>query len=413
MRIESQSWMFSTPSPDMSSNMSTRPRLVLVTNIPSPYRLHTFALLHDEMLRRGFALEVLFMAANERGRHWPAKPEEWEFPGRVTAGFHPNLLGMEMHLNLGVWSSVLRSRPRWLIIGGGWQFPTSLGLFMLKPFYRRRSANLVWAEANHRFSSHHGGVVGFLRRALLNSADALIIPGEIAAKTLNEHWQVKSSKTIYWPNLVDESQYCERVTELRSRRAELRASYNIPDKNTVLFWSARLHEATKGILTFLEAALPVVTERLCILLAGDGPDRSRVEEWVRTHDRLNVKLLGHVPTGTVLECLALSDAAILPSLRDPNPLAIIEALWAGLPILTSVNCGNWPETVQPGQNGWLVDPAQPEQVAQAVSEILACSSQQFAAMGQKSLALAQERFDSRRAIKHFVDDLITAFPPRV
>jgi hypothetical protein len=34
-------------------------------------------------------------------------------------------------------------------------------------------------------------------------------------------------------------------------------------------------------------------------------------------------------------------------------------------------------------------------------------------MGQKSLDLAQERFDSRRAIKRFVDDLITTFPPQV
>jgi len=390
-----------------------KPRLVVITNIPSPYRLHTFALLHEEMERRGFALEVLFMAISESGRYWTVNPKEWQFSGHLASGIHPHLLGMEMHLNPGIWGTVLRNPPRWLIIGGGWQFPTSLGLFLLKPFYRRRTSMLVWSEANYRFSSHSRGIVNYLRRSVLGSSDALVIPGEVARKTLYEHWQIAPSKIIYWPNLVDETQFNKRVVELRVQRAALRTKYQIPEKNIVLFWSASLNEYTKGNLNFLEAIAPVATPNLSILLAGEGPNRTRIEQMIRSHPELDVRLLGHVSTDIVLECLALSNVAILPSLRDSNPLAIIEAMWAELPILTSVNCGNWPETIRPGKNGWLIDPACPEQITQAVREILTCSPGQLASMGKESLALAQEHFESRRMITRFVDDLTTAFPSQI
>ncbi len=131
--------------------MLTQPTLVVSTNLPSPYRLHAFAQLHEELERRNLALDVLFMASSESGRYWPANPSEWRFSGHIVSGFHPRLLGMEMHLNPKIWHSTLRNAPSWLIIGGGWQFPTSLGLFLLRPFYRRTTKTLVWAEANYRY----------------------------------------------------------------------------------------------------------------------------------------------------------------------------------------------------------------------------------------------------------------------
>lgn len=388
-------------------------RLVLVTNIPSPYRLHSFTVLQHELDSRDIALEVLFMAATETGRFWQPQPDDWQFNGHIFSGLHPRWRGIDMHVNPTIWTSILKRPPTWLIIGGGWQFPTSLGLFLLHPLYRHRTHSLVWAEANHRFSTHPTGSIARARQRLLTSVDGLIIPGQIAATTVREHWGILTPPLIYWPNLVDETIYHNRVVQLRSNRDALLKRFQIPENNRVLFWSARLDEFTKGILNFLRPIAGVLDSKATLLLAGEGPDRSSVEQWIRDNPHLDIRLLGHVSQERILECLALADVFILPSMRDRNPLSLIEAMWAELPILTSVNCGNWPETVQAGVNGWLLDPASPQEIQATVQDILRRSSEELREMGKKSLEIVRRNFSSKITTQRFVESMIAAFPPRV
>src|SRR6185295_2146763 len=126
----------------------------LVTNIPTPYRDHSFGALARLAQRRGIEFTCLFMAATEQGRFWKIDPSRWSYRARIVRGLHPRFNGSEMHLNPGIWAEVLRDRPTWLIISGGWALPTSLGLMMMKPLYARRTRALFWAEANYHFSSY-------------------------------------------------------------------------------------------------------------------------------------------------------------------------------------------------------------------------------------------------------------------
>jgi glycosyltransferase involved in cell wall biosynthesis len=368
--------------------------------------------LQRELDARAVELEVLFMAATEPGRFWQPQAETWQFNGRVVSGAHPAWRSMHMHLNPGIWASVLRHTPTWLIIGGGWQFPSSLGLFLMRPFYRQRTHSLVWAEANHRFSDHLSGTIAHLRRLLLNSADGLIVPGKVAVETAREYWNVSASNVVYWPNLVDETFYFERVAALRTQRDTLRAQYQIPLASRVLFWPARLDEYTKGILNFLRPAVALLPEDATIVIAGEGPDRATIEGWLADHPHLDVRLIGHVDQTTILEHLALADVFILPSLRDPNPLSVIEALWAGLPVLVSINCGNWPEAVEVGKNGWLIDPEQLQETQAALQDLLSYSPERLRMMGERSLEIARTNFSSHDCTRRFVDSLLATFPPK-
>jgi glycosyltransferase involved in cell wall biosynthesis len=388
-------------------------QLILVTNIPSPYRLHSFAVLAQELAADGIHLQILFMSKTESGRRWEVDASIWEFDGQIVPGIHPYLLNMDMHLNPGVWSRVFRARPDWLIIGGGWQFPTSMGLYLLRPLFGKHSHVLGWAEANSRFSQHNSGPIASLRRMLLLRVDGLVLPGKLAQQTVEDHWKI-NTMILFWPNLVQKEIYCDEVSRLRPQKNGLREKYNIPASSRVLFWSARLEELTKGIQNFLKRAHPVLSHSsTTIVIAGDGPDRAAIENWLHnTAPELDVRLLGHVDQSQVIEWLALADVAMLPSLRDSNPLSVIEALWAGLPILSSINCGNWPETVEVGNNGWLINPVQTDDVHRALRDILTSSPERLAAMGEASREIAEKHFDSRRATRRFVDSLLHNFPPK-
>jgi glycosyltransferase involved in cell wall biosynthesis len=73
--------------------------------------------------------------------------------------------------------------------------------------------------------------------------------------------------------------------------------------------------------------------------------------------------------------------------------------------------GAAPETVVHGQNGWIVDPTDPEDSAATFARAVDLGRSGLAEMGRRSLDLATERFTSERAAEGFVAELLERFPP--
>lgn len=88
----------------------------------------------------------------------------------------------------------------------------------------------------------------------------------------------------------------------------------------------------KGVSLAIRAVARVPDQRLTIV--GDGPDRERLEELVRTLDvEDRVRFMGSVSRDVALEELSRSEVLLFPSLHDDSPLAVGEAAWSGLPVI--------------------------------------------------------------------------------
>jgi len=88
-------------------------------------------------------------------------------------------------------------------------------------------------------------------------------------------------------------------------------------------------------------------------LAGDGPDRARIERAARAIP--GVEVLGEVSHQRVMELMIESGFVVVPSLwEEPFGLAAVEAMARGRPILAT-NIGEHAEYVTP-ETGWLVEP---------------------------------------------------------
>jgi glycosyltransferase involved in cell wall biosynthesis len=127
----------------------------------------------------------------------------------------------------------------------------------------------------------------------------------------------------------------------------------------------------KGSYDLLQAVTKMTTARpdLRLLLGGDGEVervRARARE-LGIDDR--VRLLGWV-RGEEKERL-LSSAALytLPSYNEGLPMSVLEAMAAGLPILTTP-VGGIPEAVTHGVEGILVDPGDVRALADALNRLL-------------------------------------------
>jgi glycosyltransferase involved in cell wall biosynthesis len=101
-----------------------------------------------------------------------------------------------------------------------------------------------------------------------------------------------------------------------------------------------------------------------------------------------VKLLGQ--RDDVSSVLAIGDVFAMPSLWEGTPLAMIEAMFAGLPIVASA-VGGIPEVVEVGRNGYLVAPLDIPAFSEAL-ERLSLDVSQRRIMGAASMGIASQRF---------------------
>ncbi len=140
----------------------------------------------------------------------------------------------------------------------------------------------------------------------------------------------------------------------------------------LLFLSRFIKE--KGVFELLEA-LPRILERFPdveLVLAGDGPARSEMEEYVRSHAlSASVQFTGYLTGTRKAEVLKSSALFVFPT-RHPEgcPVSLLEAMAAGLPIVTTL-VGGISEIFSDRTNGILLNTASPNEIADAVIRLLA------------------------------------------
>ena len=148
-------------------------------------------------------------------------------------------------------------------------------------------------------------------------------------------------------------------------REPLRQQLKIRNGRPIVLTLARL-DRQKGIPYLIEAASRI--PEAFFVVAGDGPERDRLEEKIRAcgvGDR--VILLGYRDDAAAL--LAACDAFVLPSLFEGLPLSVLEAMASGKPVVAT-RVGGTDEAVQDGVTGLLVPPADSEALAHAIRRLL-------------------------------------------
>ena len=147
----------------------------------------------------------------------------------------------------------------------------------------------------------------------------------------------------------------------------------------------------KDFPTLVEAvgSLPAGTVHLRVL--GDGPLRSQLEAQIASL-HAPVELVGEVPD--VRPYLADSDLFVLSSRSEGMPLAVLEAMAAGLPVVAS-DVGGLREIVSESDTGLLVPPGEPGELAAAIGS-LAGDEPRRLAYGAAGHQRAEERFSLPR-----------------
>ncbi|MDU8910817.1 glycosyltransferase [Aestuariicoccus sp. MJ-SS9] len=152
--------------------------------------------------------------------------------------------------------------------------------------------------------------------------------------------------------------------------------------------------AVKGVRVLLEA-LAQMDGRPQVTLIGDGPERAGLEAYAKAlglSDR--VTFAGYQSQDAVAAALGETDVFVLPSFAEGVPVVLMEAMAAGVPVVTTRIAGI-PELVEHGESGLLVAPGDAEALRDALQDLLD-DPERRRDMGARGRARVLAEFDIRQ-----------------
>jgi glycosyltransferase involved in cell wall biosynthesis len=187
------------------------------------------------------------------------------------------------------------------------------------------------------------------RDGIVRRAAHVVCPSSYLAE-LAVGWGVPAARVTVLPNPTPEVEGLASHEELRRRHGF--------DGPTLVF-GGRL-TAQKSLELALES---VAAAGVRLVIAGDGPERARLEELG------GAEFLGARTRHEVLELFRAADASLLSSSWENFPHGVVESLAVGTPVIATA-VGGVAEVVTDGENGLLVPAGDAAALTAAISRYL-------------------------------------------
>lgn len=160
-------------------------------------------------------------------------------------------------------------------------------------------------------------------------ADVVMACSGMVAKNLREKMQLHNVDVLY--NAIDMSKY-EFTQE---EKQQLREKLWFSSSDTIVLWNGQIQPRKKfDVFVKMAQNFPQVK----FIWVGGMPFKSLGAESSKMQNLLqnlpkNLQVTGVIDLSDVRQYFVIADIFVLPSTQENHPMAVLEAAWAGLPIL--------------------------------------------------------------------------------
>ncbi len=229
--------------------------------------------------------------------------------------------------------------------------------------------------------------------AVMASGDRVIAISQFIARHVQEFYRVPQSRIRVIPRGVDLDRF-DPARVSPERMIALATQWRLREDLPVVMLPGRLTR-WKGQLTLIEALARLGRKDLVCLLVGSDQGRTRYRERLEAMVAAKgLESVVHIVNGCndMAAAYLLCDYVVSAS-TDPEAFGrvIVEAQAMGRPVIASRHGGAL-ETVTPGETGWLVAPADPNELAQAIATALDTPAAERARMAEACRTQARETY---------------------
>ena len=282
--------------------------------------------------------------------------------------------------SLKIVPSIMRFRPQ-VIFTSAFSLWSTL-VVLLKPWKKWRIV-VFYDGSAPSVDSTDSHLKLFVRRLITKNVDALVTNSHAGRKYLTEALRADARRVFRHPYQVPSA-----AALLADPNKDSVKPLSMDVRHPVFLFIGQLIPR-KGLEFLLDACTLLNQNRgspYTVLIAGDGPERAELEGKIRSRGLSHeVRLLGWVNYAQIGNYMKLADVFVLPTLEDIWGMVILEAMVFGKPIL----CSKWAgtsEMVVDGENGFVFDPYQPEQLAGLMHRFIDDPSL-IRSMGERSMTL--------------------------
>lgn len=226
------------------------------------------------------------------------------------------------------------------------------------------------------------------RKFVLKWIDVVCCSGKLCGEYIVGLGYNKSK--ITFGHMVADVDYLKNYS-IRKAHNSYKISNKIVKVNRKIYLYVGQMIERKGVMNMLSAWSEFTSdlkEKPYLLLVGSGDQAEIIKAEILKKDLNTVEFLGRVNYDEIADYYQIADIFIIPTLEDNWSLVVSEAMASGLPVITSVYNGCWPELVQQS-NGWVMDPLNHEDFVDTLKKSYA-NRDNFLKMGKASLEIINQ-----------------------
>jgi glycosyltransferase involved in cell wall biosynthesis len=356
-------------------------RVAAVFPEPTPYRA---PLLDRVAALPEIDLTVVYAAGTVARRTWRVDPQHRHvFLRGARLPGASRVLHHDYPLTPGVVPALEDLRPDVAVISGWSTFAAQAAI----AWCRARGVPYVLVVESHDEGPRPGWrrkVKGAVVPRVVAGASSVLVTGSLARDSMVRRGAAPDRVHVF-ANTVDVDGFAREAERLAGRRAALRAALGAGDGDVVVLSVARL-APEKGLDVLVRAVAASGDQRLLLVVAGDGPERARLESLAHELGA-HLVLTGDVKWERIVELYVAADVFALLSVREPWGVVVNEAAACGLPLVLSDRVGAAHDLLRNGENGALVGAGDVAGAARALGE-LAADPELRRVQGERSRELA-------------------------
>ncbi len=294
-------------------------KIVLLTNIPAPYRIPVFDILEKEY-KNNFI--VIYSQSSEKNRNW-----------EIPSIKHKHIFVKESNKSNSVFILLLKFKPK-IIITAGFK-KEMLVAFLFSKLFKKK--HIVFTDSWELPTSNLSFLHKILRKIIIKSSNAFICVG-IKGKKYLENYGANEEAIFISPLAINNKKFKKFLKE--PKRFDIIYSGQFIERKMPYFFCNVVSEINK------------IMKNIRVLIIGSGPLEDKILNCLK-EKKIKFYFPGFIQQEELPRYYASSKILLFPTKEDPWGIVANEACAVGTPVITCNNSGVANELIIDNYNGFV------------------------------------------------------------